>query len=81
MEIDPVYLYPVYLYNYESKNIANLIRSNKLSGSVPCMMMVNLLRVFLPIFSTELQLKVEHSGSHATFLDLYTSMDKGKLIC
>ena len=35
-------------------------------------------KAFLEIDQTELELKVDHNGSHVTFLDFG---DKGKLIC
>ena len=38
-------------------------------------------KAFLEIDQTELELKVEHNGSHVTFLDLDIPVDKGKLIC
>ena len=37
-------------------------------------------KAFLEIYPTELELKVEQNGSHATFLDLDISIDKGKFI-
>ena len=37
-------------------------------------------KVFLEIYPKELGLNVEHNGSHATFLDLNVSVDKGKFI-
>ena len=32
------------------------------------------------LYPTELELKVKHNGSHATFLDVDISIDKGKFI-
>ena len=37
-------------------------------------------KAFLELYPTELELKVKHNGSHATFLDLDFSIDKGKFI-
>ena len=37
-------------------------------------------KAFLEIYPAKLELKVEHNGSHATFVDLDISTDKGKLI-
>ena len=41
-------------------------------------MVVNFVKIFFP---TELELKMEHNGSCATFLDLDISIDKGKFTC
>ena len=35
-------------------------------------------KAFLEIYQTEVELKVEHNGTHATFLDLDIPVDKGK---
>ena len=35
---------------------------------------------FLEIYPTDLELKVEHNGSHATFIDVDISIDQGKFI-
>ena len=35
---------------------------------------------FLEIYSAKLELKLEHYGSHATFIDLDIPIDKAKLI-
>ena len=35
---------------------------------------------FVEIYPTDLELKVEHNGSHATFIDEDISINKGKLI-
>ena len=35
---------------------------------------------FLEIYSAKLELKLEHYGSYATFIDLDISLDKAKLI-
>ena len=35
---------------------------------------------FVEIYPTDLELKVEHNGSHATFIDVDISINKGKLI-
>ena len=37
-------------------------------------------KAFREIYPAKLELKVEHNGSHATFVDLDISTDKGKLI-
>ena len=37
-------------------------------------------KAFLEIYLTELELKAEHNGRHATFVDLDIYKDQGKLI-
>ena len=78
----------LYLYNYESKYITNLIRTNKLRGRrfhSTFWFIDNLCTLndggefgtaFLEIYSTELESKVEHNGNHAFFPDLDISVDK-----
>lgn len=38
-------------------------------------------KAFLEIYPTDLELKVENNCSHATFLDVDISVDKGKFLC
>ena len=73
-------------------DLANPIRTNKLRGRwfhstfrfTDGLCALNdggeLGKVFLETYPKELGLKVEHNGSHATFLDLNISVDKGKFI-
>ena len=80
------------LYNYESKYIANLIRTHNLSGRrfPSTCQFINEVKTsndagefrqaFFPIYWTKLVLKVKYNGSHATFLDLDISIDKHKSI-
>ena len=82
----------LYLYNYESKYITNLIRTNKLRGRrfhstfrfIDDLCALNnggeFGKAFTEIYPTELKLKVKHNGRNATFLDLDISIDKGKFI-
>ena len=82
----------LYLCNYESKYIANLIKTKKFRSRrfqsifrfIDDLCALNnaskFSQTFLEINSTELELKVKHNGSHAIFLDLDISTDKGKLI-
>ena len=86
------YLYESMNPNYESKYITNAIRTDKLRGrqfGSTFQFIVDLCalndggefsKAFLEIYSTELELKVENNGSHATFLDLDIFIDKGKFI-
>ena len=37
-------------------------------------------KTFFELYPAELELKVKHNGSHATFLDVDISIDKGKFI-
>ena len=91
MGIDPVpFLADLYSYNYESKHIKNLIRTNKFRGRRfhGTFRFIDDLcalddagefgKVLLGIYPTELKLKLEHNGSHATLLDLDISIAKGK---
>ena len=93
MGIDPVPVWANhYLYNYESKCITNLVRTNKLRGrnyDSDFQFVVDLCtfndggefsEAFLEIYPRKLELKVGHNGSHATFLDLNIPIDKGKFI-
>ena len=73
----------LYLYNYESKYVSNLIRTNKLRGrrfhsTFPfiddhCALddVGEFGKNVLEIYPTDLELKVEYNGSLATFLDLH----------
>ena len=75
------------LYNYEPKYIANLIRTDNLSGRrfhSTCQFINEFKtsndagefrQAFFPIYWTELVLKVKCNGSHASFLDLDISID------
>ena len=75
---------------YESKYITNLIRTKKLRGRrfpisnrfIGDLCALNnsseFGKAFLEIYQIELELKVEHDGNHATFLDLDIPVDKGK---
>ena len=93
MGIDPAPFGLIFIYkNYEYKYVTHLIRVNKLRvrRSHSTFRFIDDLsalndgsefgKVFLEIYPTELELKVEHNGSHATFLDLDISIDKEKFI-
>lgn len=81
-----------YLYNYVSKYITNLIRTNKVRNRrlhstfrfIEDLGALNDVgefgRDFYEIYSKELELKMEHNGSHEIFLDLDVSIDKVKFI-
>ena len=82
----------LFLRNYESKYITNLMRTNKLTGRRfhSTFRFIDDLRffnecgefgkVFLEICATELELKMEHNGSHQISLDqgkfIYKMLDK-----
>ena len=81
-----------FLCNYEPKYIINLIRTNKLRGRrfhstfrfIDDFFALNyggeFGKGFLEIYPAKLELKMEHNGSHETFLDLDVSIDKCKFI-
>ena len=87
---DPVQFRAIlYLCNYDSKYITNLAqRTNKLRGRrfhstfwyIDDLCALNdggeFGKDFLETYPTELELKVEHNGSHKTFLDLDMSISK-----
>ena len=82
----------LYLYNYEYKYIIALLRTNKLGGRrfhntfrfIDDLCALNdgceFGKAFLEKYPTELELNVEHNGSHTTFLDLDIYIDREKFI-
>ena len=77
------------LCNYESKYITNLIRANIRRFHSNFQFIDDLCawndtsefrQTFFSIYRTELVLKVEHNGSHASFLDLDISTKQCKFI-
>ena len=72
----------LYFYNCEFKYITHLIRTNKLKDGelhgtfqvIDDLCALNdggeFDKAFLEIYPTDLELKVEHNGSHSIFLDL-----------
>ena len=83
MGVDPVPFWAnLYSQNYESIYITNIIGTNKFRGRrfhstfwfTDDLSTLNdggeFGKAFLEIYPTELELKVEHNGSHAPFLDL-----------
>ena len=65
----------LYLYNYESKYITSLIRDKRFYSTFRVIVKLCALndggeigKTFFEIYLPELQLKVEHNDSHATFL-------------
>ena len=88
----PCTILGLYLYNCESKYVANLIRTNKLRGTGfhstfwfiedLCALGYGgeFSETFVEINPIKLELKVEYNGSHATFLHLDNSIDKGEFI-
>ena len=81
-----------YLYNYVSKYITNLIRTNKVRNRrlhstfrfIEDLGALNDVgefgRDFYEIYSKELELKMEHNGSHEIFLDLDVLLTKLNLL-
>ena len=93
MGIDPAPFFAnLYLYYYENKYITNLMHTNKFKA----LQFKNAMRfiddeinlndrgVFgeshADIYPAELELKCEHQGHHATYLDLYISVEDGVFI-
>ena len=82
----------LYLHKYESKYITSLIWRNKLKGRQfhsTFQFIYDLCALndcgefgiaYFKVYSTELELNVEHNGSHAVFLDLGISIENGKFI-
>ena len=91
MVIEPAPFWANLYYYYESKYITNLM-TDKLRGGrfyrtfrfIDNLYALNdgveYGKVFLEIYPTEPELKGEHNGSHAAFLDLDISLDKEKII-
>ena len=90
MGIDPAPFWAnLYLYFYEHKFITSLMRSDKRRARMfinACRFIddecnINDLgefsRSYREIYPSELELKCEHQGSHATFLDLYIQIVDG----
>ena len=90
MGIDPAPFWAnLFLYSYEEKYISNLISFNKVKARhfystkrfIDDLCALNdggeFGKSFLDIYPEELELKVEHSGSHATFLNLDITIKEG----
>ena len=93
MGIDPAPFWAnLYLYFYENKHILNLIKNNKPRTLKyhGCQRFIDDLeaindnggfgRSFKDMYPPSLELKLEHSGSHATFLDLDIQIVEGIFI-
>ena len=93
MGIDPAPFWAnLYLYKYEKKHITSLIKKDKkkafcYNGSfrfIDDLCSINdnneLSTSITTIYPPELSLKVEHSGNHATFLDLDITISNNKFI-
>ena len=92
MGIDPAPFWAnIYLYNYESKYVTELVKSNNTANKIIArkfhathrfiddLCALNdggeFGRQHKNIYSREMELKKEHEGLHATFLDLETNVD------
>ena len=93
MGIDPALFWTnLYWQNYESRYITNLVKTNNLRSRrfhstflligdlSPLNVGGEFGKAFFEIYPAELELKVEHNDSHATFLSLDISIDKRKFM-